>query len=196
MAKVARLTARSPSVTVLSIDPGFAELGYAVVRHERGIDHVLDIGVIWTKTGNKRLLKSEDAQRRLRYTSERLWALADKYEIDAIAFESISMPQVTSKQNAVKIGFAYALIAMLAAILDIAMVMRTPQAVKMAVCGTKSASKGAVEKAVRVLFGGHPAVLKFINQTARGRQNHGFDALAAYVAAGDSDVMKALKRSA
>jgi Holliday junction resolvasome RuvABC endonuclease subunit len=182
---------------ILAVDPGFASLGYVVVQHEGGADTVREMGIVETKPAkDKGLLKTEDQFRRLRYSSERLWTLAEHYEVDAIAFESLSIPQQTSKQNAIKIGHPYGMLGMLAAALDIAVVMMTPQAVKKALCGKANASKADVEQAVKGMFSEQAGVALFIEEYPESKRNHGWDALAAYVAAGESNVMKALKRSA
>jgi crossover junction endodeoxyribonuclease RuvC len=184
-------------VTTLGIDPGFAEMGFAIVRYERGIEHVLEMGAISTKPAKaKGVLKTEDQFLRLRDTNGKLWQLCDHYDVDALAFESLSIPQQTSKQNAIKIGHPYGSIAMLAVALDLACVMMTPQALKKALCGAINASKDDVQAAVEAHFREHPAVKRFIETYPRTKRNHGWDALAAYMAAGHSDVMKALKRSA
>lgn len=197
MGKAPNLPTASRRVTTLAADPGFAEFGFAVVRYEDRIDHVLEMGTFSTKpTTQKGLLKTEDQFRRLRETASRLWSLASHYEVDALAFESLSIPQQTSKQNAIKIGHPYGALAMLAVALDLPCVMMTPQALKKALCGAHNASKEEVEAEVERLFWEHPAVQRFADEYPKTKRNHGWDALAAYVASGHSDVMKALKRSA
>jgi Holliday junction resolvasome RuvABC endonuclease subunit len=196
MAKVARVQELARRVTTLAIDPGFGEMGFAVVRYERGMDHVLEMGAISTKPAKGKVLKTEDQFSRLRYTNAKLWQLCGYYDVDALAFESLSIPQQTSKQSAIKIGHPYGSLAMLAVALDLACVMITPQALKKALCGASGASKQDVQAAVVAAFGEHPGVKRFAESTAKTRRNHGYDALAAYMAAGHSDVMKALKRGA
>jgi Holliday junction resolvasome RuvABC endonuclease subunit len=184
------------ALATLAIDPGFGDLGYAVVEYD-GEDRVAEIGVISTKpTKAKGLLKTEDQFRRLRETNGKLWQLAQHYNIAAIAFESLSIPQQSSKQTAIKIGHPYGSLAMLAVAHDAACVMMTPQALKKALCGHVKASKEEVMLAVQDRFADQSAAVRFAETVAMSKQNHGWDALAAYIAAGQSDVMKALKRSA
>ena len=157
---------------------------------------VLEMGVITTKPAKKKELKTHNQFHRLRETNARLYRLGIKYSVDALAFESLSIPRKASKQNAIKIGHPYGSLAMLAEVLDIACVMSTPQAIKKTLCGKINASKDDVQRVVARMWGRQPAVRQFVKKTAASRHNHGWDALAAYVAAGNTDVMKALKRSA
>lgn len=181
------------AVTTLLVDPGFAELGYAVVRHAEGADKLMQLGVVTTKPG-QRALKTEDSFRRLRETGTRLLNLVEFWEIDALAFESLSIPQQTSKQAAIKIGHPYGLLAMLAVSQDLPCAMVSPQAVKKALCGDISASKDAVRDAVTRTYSG-PAMKHFCEEYAEGRRNHAYDALAVYPAVAGTDMMRALKRS-
>jgi len=163
-----------------------------------GVDTVMDMGVIATAPPTKKgLLLSESRFSRMRHISKNIWALCEKYRVDALAFEAESIPQMSSKQNAMAIARPYGALSMLAAARDIAAVQATPQQVKKALCPEiRKPSKEDVEKAVRVEFGRHVAVRTFLHQYPLGKHNHAFDALGVYVATRDSDIMRALKRSA
>lgn len=172
-------------------------LGYGVVRYAAGANAVLTIGVVETApTKVKGPTKGEDKFRRLRETSAVLWDLAKRFEIDALAFEALSIPRQTSKQNAISIGFPYGIAAMLCTVLDLPGVGLSPQAVKKALCGKMGASKNEVEAAVLAEFGDDGMVKKFQASCAKTKQNHAFDALGIYLAASNTDIMRALRRGA
>jgi Holliday junction resolvasome RuvABC endonuclease subunit len=185
---------------ILTIDPGYAALGYAVLDVTAKFDRVTAMGVVRTKvSSNKRILKNEDSFARMRHMAEELEKLSmrgTEHSVRALVFESLSLPQQTSKQAAVKIGMPYGLLAQLAATLNIPVVMVTPQRVKNAVCGADNASKHAVEIEMRKRF--LPAKVRggvindFLSSTPASLHNHAWDALAVYVASTDMDVMKAL----
>jgi len=189
---------------ILTIDPGYAALGYALLDATAKFDRVVAMGVVRTKvSANKRILKNEDSFARMRHMGEELERLTGRgteNSIRAMVFESLSLPQQTSKQLAVKIGMPYGLLAQLAATMNIPVVMVTPQRVKNAVCGADNASKQAVEAAMRKRFlpvkvhGG--AINAFLSTTPASLHNHAWDALAVYVASTDTDVMKALLHGA
>lgn len=181
-------------IAVLSVDPGFANLGFAVVRHhadERMI--VLEMGVISTAPEKRKgKLKTEDQFSRLCSTSEKVLRIAKEHDVKAICFESLSIPKATSKQNAIMIGHPYGMIAMLAAMYSWPWVMVSPRDVKIALLGRASASKEEIQGVVEELLLGQRAVEDFKSNVAKGKQNHGWDALAVYVAASKTSVMKAL----
>ena len=109
-----------PKITILTADPGFAAFGYGIIRRERKIDHVLEMGVLRTKKADKKhkVLVNEDSFERMRFTAERLLDLVKRYDVDIVVFEAMSLPRKASVSNAVKIGQPYALLAMLCTILD------------------------------------------------------------------------------
>lgn len=188
---------QSKHVTVLTADPGFGSFGWGIVRYRSGFDTVMEMGVITTKPPTtKGLTKAESRFSRMREISEILFALCKRYSVDAIAFEAESIPQMTSKQNAMAIARPYGSLAMLAVVLDIAGVQTSPQRVKKTLCpDIPGPSKKDIEAAVLVEFGKQVAVRAFLSKYPEGKHNHAFDALAVYVATRSSDIMKALKRS-
>jgi len=183
-------------ITVLSADPGFASFGYAIVGTAFGADTVREMGVFSTEpTKHKGLLKSEDSFARLRELGGKIGNLATTYKVDALCFESLSIPQITSKQNAIKIGYPYGILGMLAVVMSIPVIQVTPQAVKKALCGRNNASKEEVQTELELRFRSdvHYGVRQFQESCPQSKRNHAWDALGVYVAAGQTDVMKALK---
>jgi Holliday junction resolvasome RuvABC endonuclease subunit len=155
----------------------------------------MDAGLIRTKKEDKkkRILDNEDSFARTREIASALIDLVLAYKVNLITFEAFSVPKKSSPQNLVKIGFPYAVLATIAAYDDLAAIMMTPQEVKKANCGKAGASKEEVQEVVSKKFAGHPGVEKFLEEVAPSQHNHIWDALGAYVAAGRSDVMRALK---
>ena len=195
MPRTARPIRNRSMLTTLTLDPGFAALGWGVVQRQRDVDTVVEMGVVKTQKAKKkqRILANEDNFMRGRQAAEKIVTLVRYYNVDLLTFESLSMPMKASKSNLVKIGTPYGMLIMLSVMRDLAVVMSTPQHIKKTICGRINASKEEVRDAMLVMFGKHPGVIAFMKEVALGSQEHGFDSLAAYVAAEDSDVMKALK---
>lgn len=195
MARTARPISNQSMLTTLTLDPGFAALGWGVVRRQRNVDTVLEMGVVKTQKAKKkqRILANEDNFMRGRQSAEKIVTLVRHYNVDLITFEAFSVPMKASKSNLIKIGMPYGMLIMLSVMRDLAVVMSTPQHIKKKICGRINASKEEVRDVMLEMFGTHPGVLAFIEEVAPGSREHGWDSLAAYVAAEDSDVMKALK---
>jgi len=198
MPKTPRAIQPSRRLAVLTLDPGFSAFGWGVVIRESGVEFVAEMNVIRTKKASKklRILANEDNFMRMRYIAERLIAVIEDYKIDAMTFEAFSIPMKASKSNLVKIGMPYTIISTLSVVYDLAVVMSTPQHIKKAICGRINASKEEVEIEVLNQYGKLPAVRAFMESVPETLHNHGWDALAAYIASDASDVMKALKKRA
>ena len=190
--------ANKSALTTLSIDPGFGACGYAVVRRQSGLpDLVLEMGVIKTKKASKkqRVLANEDNFMRCREIAAKLYALVNRYSVNLITFEAFSFPAKASKSNIAKMSLPYGAVAMLTVIEDFAIVMSTPQHIKKSICGRINASKKEVEEKMQQEFGEQPQVKDFMQRIPANSREHGWDALAAYVAAEHSDVMRALRKA-
>ncbi len=196
MVRQARQKTIAPSrLAALTVDPGFGALGWAVLIHEQGISTCLDAGVITTKKATKkqRILVNEDNLLRIRDIASKLFGLITTYRINLMTYEAFSIPMKANKSNLIKIGFPYGILPTLAVVHDMAIVMSTPQAVKKKICGAVNASKEDVQKEMEKQFGSHPGIKELRQTVAASKHNHVWDALGAYVAAADSDVMRALK---
>jgi len=187
----------------LTCDPGFGNFGWAIVAwdSESRSNTLCDMGVITTKKAKKkqRVLATEDNFARLREIATKLHGLVLEHDVRVVSFEAFSMPMKANKSNLTKIGMPYGALAMLATARDVAVVMLTPQAIKKELCGKISASKEEVRTEVlRVLAAPrHQPVLKiFDKQTPKAQHEHGYDALAVYLAAQNSEVMRALRGGA
>jgi crossover junction endodeoxyribonuclease RuvC len=132
-------------ITVLGIDPGTASTGYGVV-HLRGQRLVaLDGGVISTHA-------KEPVELRLASLSAELGTLIDAHRPAAIAVEEIFLSRNT--RSAFAVGQARGAALALAGARGVPCFSYTPQAVKLAVCGSGSgqAGKDQVKRMVTALL--------------------------------------------
>lgn len=178
-------------LTVLGLDPGFANMGWAVVQWN-GRWSVLRCGVWETKPSAKklRMLQCEDNARRasLIYTMMCTEVISDEFAVSAICYEAPSWPR--NAASTAKMGIAYGLIWAVFGEYDVAGVQLSPQQIKKTLCGDVSARKIDVQAVVA----GRVQGLECVEATAESKRNHIYDAIAAVLAADGSDVMRAIKR--
>jgi Holliday junction resolvasome RuvABC endonuclease subunit len=206
-------------INTLACDPGFGAFGWAVICYDKNTrkHSVLKAGVIRTKKATKKqhVLATEDRFARLREIADVLKEHCVQYAVRALVFESLSMPVKSGRSQLVNIGLPYGLLAMLAVQRNMPAVMPTPQQIKKALCGRASASKEEVEDSVgRHLCHWSAATNDFresviahtdrsggecsmifvpgLSKVPESMRNHAWDAIAGYITALDSDVMRAL----
>jgi Holliday junction resolvasome RuvABC endonuclease subunit len=82
-------------MNVLGIDPGFANVGYAVVNIQANYDQVLAMGLIRTEKANKKAKTraSEDNLVRAKEIAAELVTLIDRHHISIICAETMSYPR-------------------------------------------------------------------------------------------------------
>jgi crossover junction endodeoxyribonuclease RuvC len=187
-------------MNVLGIDPGFASVGYAVVNISAEYDQVLAMGVIRTEKANKKAKTraSEDNLVRAKEIAQELATLIDRHHITVICAETMSFPR--SSSVAAKMAMCWGVIATLADRYNIPVTQASPQEIKVAVCGKKSASKQEVQTAIHALF---PVTDQRVTNCVRtdilrdvppSLREHPFDALAAVVACKESEVLLLARR--
>jgi crossover junction endodeoxyribonuclease RuvC len=178
---------------ILGIDPGFANMGLALVRLDPIGETVLGLAVMKTeKDDAKRSTRAaDDNVRRAREIGAELLKIADTYEVVMIAAECMSFPR--SASVAAKMAMAWGVLAMLAEYRGIAIAQASPQRIKRVLCGSAKASKDEVESALLVRYGNHIEDLYHGNE---GRREHVFDALGAVVATLDSEVVRVARAMA
>lgn len=181
-------------ITVLGLDPGFANMGWAEMCWDRGRGHwsVARLGVLQTGRSSKklRLLQCEDEMRRADELSESLLEVSGYTQ--AVVVESrISMPgSKRGSHSSATTGIPYGIVAMLRAVRKVPLVQVTPQQIKKTLCGKTSASKADVQWAVESAV----HCVSMVERTAASKRHHVYDAIAAVLAADGSDVMRAIKR--
>lgn len=178
---------------IIGFDPGLAACGWADVEFSGDTPSVCDIGVFRTeKSARKRnILAADDHVRRARELAVLVRDLL-RDDTSVICAESFSAPRHSSA--AAKLSCAWGVIAAEASRLDIPIVQASPQAVKLAVTGSKTASKVDVQEALLKRFGA--SVGGWLASTRAVDREHGADALGSIVACLGSDVVRALRHRA
>jgi crossover junction endodeoxyribonuclease RuvC len=129
---------------VMGIDPGTANLGFGVVRVEGNRMVALDGGVVETTA-------ELPVERRLERIHEEVRELLVWHEPKALAIEDVFFGK--NVQTAMTVGRASGVAMLAAAQAGIRCFTYTPQAIKMAVCGSGAAGKKQVQRMVGTLLG-------------------------------------------
>jgi crossover junction endodeoxyribonuclease RuvC len=129
---------------VMGIDPGAANLGFGVVRVEGTHMVALDGGVVETAAAMA-------MESRLERIHRALSELIAWHEPKAMAIEEIYFGK--NVRSAMAVGQARGVAMLAAAQRGVRCFSYTPQAIKMAVCGSGAAGKGQVQKMVGTLLG-------------------------------------------
>jgi crossover junction endodeoxyribonuclease RuvC len=129
---------------VMGIDPGTANLGFGVVRVEGNRMVALDGGVVETTA-------ELPMERRLEHIHEEVRELLVWHEPKALAIEDVFFGK--NVQTAMTVGRASGVAMLAAAQAGIRCFTYTPQAIKMAVCGSGAAGKKQVQRMVGTLLG-------------------------------------------
>lgn len=129
---------------VIGIDPGAANLGFGVVRVAGNRMVALDGGVVETPAGTP-------IERRLEQIHSALRELIAWHEPRALAIEEVFFGK--NAQTAMSVGQASGVAMLAAAQAGVGCFAYTPQAIKMAVCGSGGAGKEQVQRMVGTLLG-------------------------------------------
>jgi crossover junction endodeoxyribonuclease RuvC len=140
----------SPTLRVLGIDPGTASTGFGVVDSRGQALTTVTGGVITTESG-------VPLERRLASIAGHLAELLEEHRPDAVAIEEVFFGR--NARSAFAVGQARGAVLAAAGIRDVPCFSYTPQAVKLAVCGSGAAAKDQVQRMVAALLGleGPPA---------------------------------------
>lgn len=128
----------------MGIDPGVANTGFGVVRVTGSRMTAIDGGTIEVSA-------ELPAEQRLRRIHESLLELIDWHSPESVALESLYFGK--NVQSAIAVGQARGVIMLAAARRELGCFDYTPQAVKLAVCGSGAAAKDQVKHMVAVLLG-------------------------------------------
>jgi crossover junction endodeoxyribonuclease RuvC len=131
-------------IVVMGIDPGVANTGFGVVRVAGGSMSAVDGGVIEAPS-------SEPPEGRLERIHRQLVELIAWHEPHAVALEDLYFGK--NVRSAMAVGQARGVAMLAAAERGVRCFDYTPQAVKMAVCGTGAAAKKQVQRMVGTLLG-------------------------------------------
>lgn len=164
-------------MVIAGFDPGLASMGYAFVEVLPRTERVLAIGVIRTQPANKKrnVRQCDDVTRRVVEIVDAVDALFARHPpVVAICSESFSPPRNAS--SAAKVAMAWG--AVIGATSP-PYLQASPQEIKLAVCGSRKASKEEIEQTLAERFG--PCDEQW-DGTPDKQKNHGWDALASIVA--------------
>lgn len=169
--------------TLLGLDIGLAHCGIAalaVTETSAGFSYeLLNAGVVVTEKRAAKVTVSttEDNVARMRKLAEELKSWLDLFQPKLVVTESQSWPRNAGATG--KIGMAWGVVtsACLWAPSHPRLIDVSPQAIKLAVCKNKSASKEDVIVAMTALLGSLPVEIK------KADREHACDAAAAVVAA-------------
>jgi crossover junction endodeoxyribonuclease RuvC len=131
-------------IVVMGIDPGVASTGFGIVRCAGPRMSAVDGGVIEVPQG-------EPTERRLAKIHEELASLMAWHEPAALALEDVYFGK--NVRSAIGVGQARGVAMLTAAQREVPCFDYTPQAVKMAVCGSGAAAKHQVQRMVGTLLG-------------------------------------------
>ncbi len=130
-------------VVVLGIDPGTAHTGYGVVQSQGSRLAALDGGEIATGP-------SDPLERRLTRIHARVCDLISEHRPDAVAIEELYFGK--NVRTAFAVGQARGVVLLSAGLAGVPCFSYTPQAVKLAVCGSGGAEKDQVQRMVGALL--------------------------------------------
>lgn len=183
-------------LTILSIDPGLADLGWSVLQFDADQVVVADIGLLHTSPMPEKERKainrshSEDQLYRCRAVAAHLMSRTIGEDENgvvgaaAVAVVCEAMTYMRSAKANMAMGMAYGIVSSISAMLDIPIVDITPKQVKQLVTGEASASKNAVFDALRkrgVQL--TPRAVQNIAAVTKSRHNHMTDSVAIGCAA-------------
>ena len=131
-------------MTIIGIDPGYAIVGFGIIRYEKNRFSVLDFGAVTTPA-------HEIFQLRLKTIYEDLSYLFNKYKPDAMAIEKLFFN--TNKTTAVDVAQARGVILLAAAVNGCPCYEYTPLQVKQSVVGYGRAEKKQVQEMTKQLLG-------------------------------------------
>ena len=129
---------------VLGIDPGTASTGFGVVDSGGQALSTVSGGVISTTVGLP-------LERRLAAIAASLTELIDEHRPDALAIEEVFFGR--NVRSAFAVGQARGAVLAVAGAREVPCFSYTPQAVKLAVCGSGAARKDQVQRMVAALLG-------------------------------------------
>ena len=129
---------------IIGIDPGYAIVGYGVIRYERNRMSVLDFGAITTPAGMEFPL-------RLKSIFDDMCYLFDKFKPDAMAIEKLFFN--TNKTTAVDVAQARGVILLSAKLGNCDVFEYTPLQVKQSIVGYGRAEKKQVQEMTKQLLG-------------------------------------------
>ncbi len=129
---------------VLGIDPGLTRTGYGVATREGGRVRAVAAGVIRTTAG-------DPIEVRLAVLAHELRSVISEHEPTAIALETVFTNR--NRQTAISVGRASGVALLVAGEAGVPVTEYTPTAIKLAVTGSGSADKEAIQAMIARRYG-------------------------------------------
>ena len=131
-------------MVILGIDPGYATVGFGVIKSEKGRNFAVDYGVITTP-------KTVSLTKRLEMIANGIEELIDKYKPDAFALEELFFQN--NQKTAIAVAEARGVI-LLTAIKKLGEIYEyTPMQIKQAMTGYGRADKKQMQQVVKLFLG-------------------------------------------
>jgi crossover junction endodeoxyribonuclease RuvC len=182
---------------ILGVDAGLAAMGWAVVEPDNDQPRCVALGVIRTEPSDRKrkVGAADDLVRRTNEIWRELNHVFRAWSIRLVSAESFSPPRNAS--SAAKTSIALGQVIAHAAQRGLPFVQSSPQEVKKATTGSKSASKDDVEAAVRALYRPkqHLDFIAAWDRVPPSLTNHAWDALAVVRSVWETDIAKAARVS-
>ena len=128
---------------ILGIDPGYAIVGYGVLRSERGRYEPLEYGAVVTKA-------EEDFSRRLEIIYDRIYEISTRWQPQALSIEKLYFQN--NQKTAIDVAQARGVILLAAQLQGVETFEYTPLQVKSSVVGYGQAVKKQVQEMTRILL--------------------------------------------
>lgn len=128
---------------ILGIDPGYAIVGYGVIKYEGGKMSVIDYGKITTEA-------NIPLSKRLKLIYDSLAQLIETFKPDVVAVEELFFN--SNVKTAIAVGHARGVIILAAANKNIKIAEYTPLQIKQAVVGYGRADKNQVQQMVKMFL--------------------------------------------
>ena len=130
-------------MVILGIDPGYAIVGYGVIRYEGGKMSVIDYGKITTEA-------NIPLSKRLKLIYDSLTQLIETFKPDVVAVEELFFN--SNVKTAIAVGHARGVIILAAANKNLKIAEYTPLQIKQAVVGYGRADKNQVQQMVKMFL--------------------------------------------
>lgn len=191
-------------IKVLSLDPGFANIGWALIEvHESpSEDQVFDMGLITTKkqTKKRNLYEADDNRRRLDAILDQISMIGTamgpdgsmKVGIHAIFMESLT--RLPGKKASMSYGMAIGAITGLAYMWRVPVLSMMPDAVKKAVTYSSGSSKKEAWEVATEKIPLTERAEESLDDITKSKRHHSRDAVVIYAAFQDCDFIRTARR--
>lgn len=129
---------------ILGIDPGYATVGYGIVKTEGSKNTPIDYGVITTP-------KTDKLPDRLKYIADGIKLLIEKHCPDAIAIEELFFQN--NRKTAIFVAEARGAIILSCMDCNKGLYEYTPLQIKQAITGYGRADKNQIQQMVKIMLG-------------------------------------------